>query len=219
MLRSRLLLPAVVAALAPAVADAAEPSTGRVIQVRKYGFTDELRLSVGTMPLDPFLKGWTFSLAHTRHLSDFWAWETLHVSGALLTSTSLRDRLVGSIGVLPRKFSAPRLVVTTGIEATPLYGKQVLFNRDTAHVAALVGLYGGVMFGDRETFEETLEDVRPSLGGGIGFRAYLTPAISTRLDARLFASLRFEVEPEDRVELETVALITWSISLGLGDRP
>lgn len=214
----RALLAGLLGACLPAVA-AAAPSSEGVIQVRKYGFSDELRLSFGTMPLDPFQKGWTVGLSHTHHFDSVWAWETLHVAGALLTSTSLRDELIGTFARRPQEFAAPRFIVTTGLEATPLYGKQVMFNRDTAHLAMLVGVYGGVMFGDRDTLERTLEDIRPSVGGGLGFRAYLSQTLSARLDARLFASFRTAIERTEEAELETVALVTLSLSFGWGDAP
>lgn len=205
--------------LAPQVAHAAPPGPERrAVQERKYGPRGELRLGVGSMPLNPFAKGWTLSLSHTHHFDDMWSWETIHVTGALLTSTSLRDELIDTFARLPREFAAPRLVLTTGLEISPLYGKQVLFNRDTVHSELSLGVYGGVMVGDRDTLERSLEDVRPSAGTGLGIKVYLSRAFSTRFDARVFATLRPEVEPGDEVEIETVALLTLSIGLGFGDR-
>ncbi|MEL6188020.1 MAG: hypothetical protein AAFU79_25635 [Myxococcota bacterium] len=197
---------------------AAAESVRKAVQVRKYAFAEELRLAVGSMPLDPFQKGWTGSLSWSHHFGPVWAWEVLQVTGALLTSTSLRDELIGAFGRRPEEFAAPRFMVTTGLEASPVYGKQVWLNQDTLHTGILVGGYAGVLFGDRPTFEQTLEDIRPVVGGGLGFRVYMSQLISTRFDSRIYASFRRAFRDGESFEVETIALFTLSLSLGFGDR-
>lgn len=197
-----------------------DPASSRsAVQVRKYGFSEEIRLSVGSMPLDPFQKGWTGSLAYTHHFSDVLAWEVLQVTGALLTSTSLRDELINTFARRPEEFAAPRLMITTGAELSPFYGKQVLFNRETMHATAFLGLYAGAAFGDRPSLGQTLEDIRPTVGGGLGARVFISQLISTRFDARVFASFRSAQEANETAEVETLALLTLSLSFGFGDKP
>lgn len=213
------------AAFAQGLSKAEDEVPRAAVQERKYGFSEEIRISVGSMPLDPFLKGWTGSLAYAHHFDELWAWEILQFTGALLTSTSLRDELTGTFGVQPEEFSAPRIMITTGAEFSPVYGKQVLFNQETVHGTMFFGIYGGVIFGDRPTFSETLDDWRPAIGGGVGFRLFLSNLFSTRFDGRLFASFRDPMDPEDtdesfdRSEADVVALLTLSLSLGFGGRP
>lgn len=215
-MRYRCLL--VVALLyAPTLAHADTPAP-QAVQVRAFSFSDELRLSIGSMPLDPFQKGWTASLAYTYHLDDTWAWEILQVTGALLTSTSLRDELLGAFARRPEEFAAPRFMATTGLEMSPVYGKQVWLNRDTVHAGVLLGVYAGVLFGDRPTLGETFEDFRPVVGGGLGFRVFMSDLLSTRLDSRVFASFRRAFREGESFEVETIALFTLSLSLGFGDR-
>lgn len=194
----------------------AEDPAPHAIQERKYRLGEELRLAIGSMPLDPFQKGWTLSLSHTHHFDERWAWEVTQVTFALLESTSLREELIGTFARLPSELSAPRAMLTTGIELTPFYGKQVWLNQDTLHGTLFLGVYGGVILGDRPTFSEMLEDIRPSLGAGIGTRVFMSEHFSSRFDARLYASLRPEVVPEDELEVESVLLLTLSISLGFG---
>lgn len=201
--------------LSPSVS--AAEGVPKAVQVRKYAFTDELRLAVGSMPLDPFQKGWTGSLSWTHHFGPVWAWEILQATGALLTSTSLRDELIGAFGRRPEEFAAPRLMLTTGIEASPVYGKQVWLNRDTLHAGILFGAYAGVLFGDRPTFDQTLEDLRPLVGGGLGFRIYMSQLLSTRFDSRVYASFRRAFRDGESFEVETIALFTLSLSFGFGD--
>lgn len=211
------LLGAALLAGGPTSARAA--SERQAVQERKYGSTAELRLALGSMPLDPFQKGWTAGLSYTHHLDPLWAWEVLQVTGALLTPTSLRDQLVDTFARRPEEFAAPRFMITTGVEASPFYGKQVLFNQSTLHGTVLLGAYGGAIFGDRPTLGETLEDARPALGGGLGFRVYSGDLVSFRFDSRVFAAFRRAIRADESAEVETVGLFTLSVSLGLGGRP
>ena len=204
----------------PAGAEPLEDTPARVvIQERKNGSSEEIRIAIGSMPLDPFQKGWTGSLSFTHHFNDRWAWEVLQLTAALLSSTSLRDELLLTFARRPEEFAAPRLMATSGLELTPAYGKQVFANRSTIYEALIVGIYAGVIFGDRSDISESLTDIRPSVGGGLGFRVYLNPNISTRLDARIFASLRPAFLNGESAEVETVALFTLSVSFGFGDVP
>lgn len=202
-----------------AAAAAPEGPPRAAVQERRYGSSHELRLALGSMPLDPFQKGWTAGLSYTVHLDDLWAWEMVQVTGALLSSTSLQDELIGTFARRPEEFAAPRFMATTGLEISPFYGKQVLFNQDTVHGAVLVGAYAGVMFGDRPTLGETFEDIRPTVGGGLGFRVHASELVSLRFDSRLFAAFRTAVRADESAEVETVGLFTLSASLGFGDKP
>ncbi|MEM6860221.1 MAG: hypothetical protein AAF627_05660 [Myxococcota bacterium] len=172
------------------------------VQKRKYQLANELRLSVGTLPIDPYRKGFAGSLSFTRHFNQFLAWEIFHASFSLLTRTDLSEELINVFGANPEsnRFAAPRMVLTTGIELTPLYGKWALLNDGQIHHAFIVGGYGGVIFGNRVEersraitgfdVSRTLSDVRPSFGPGIGYRVYLNNSFSLRVDTRLLFSIR-----------------------------
>lgn len=185
------------------------------IQRRKYQMAHELRLSVGTMPVDPFQKGWSGSLSYAVHFGDI-AWEVFQVTGAYLTSTDLRDDLIDTFAIPPEDFAAPRFMATTGLEVTPFYGKQAVFNDAVVHQSFLVGLYGGVVFGDRETLGKTFADVRPVAGLGLGWRIFATKTTSVRLDARDFVSFRRAIRQNEKFDVENVLLVTLSISFNMG---
>ena len=172
----------------------------------------ELRLSLGSMPVDPFQKGWSASLAYTVHF-DYFAWEVLQISAAYLTSTDLRNRLIDTFAIPPEDFAAPRFVAMTGLEVTPFYGKQALFNDSIMHQSFLVGLYGGVVFGAREDIVKTLEDFRPALGLGVGWRIYGTKAISVRVDVRDLIAFRRAIRQNERFDAENVLMVTLSASV------
>jgi len=199
----------------PLVAHGNEPAERVAIQRRKYNLAHEVRLSLGVMPLDPYQKGWSGSVGYTLHLTDFVAWELLQVGGALLTSSSLREKLVNELGVPPEDFAAPRLFVTTGIELTPFYGKQTLLNRNIAHQALLFGLHAGVFFGDRGNLGDTFADPRPVVGAGLGYRFFLGELTSVRADVRYFLAFRRAVRPGESFELDDALMLNLSFSLNL----
>src|SRR5262245_19388400 len=148
----------------------------------------ELSLSVGSLPLDAFQRGWGLGLAYTIHFDSGVSWEVVHVLGAALTSTELRDELIDTFAIPPSDFNAPKFMATTGVELSPIYGKQVFLNDTVVHQSIFVGLHAGVIFGDRETMSETLQDLRPALGVGLGYRVYMTKEMSVRFDVRDFLS-------------------------------
>src|SRR5687768_15470856 len=92
--------------LLPLSATAEEPER-QAIQRKKYVMAHELRLSLGAMPVDPFEKGWSASLAYTVHF-DYVAWEIFQLTGALLTSTDLKNDLIDTFAIPPEDFRAPR---------------------------------------------------------------------------------------------------------------
>src|SRR5688572_25941600 len=129
---------------------AATPATP-AIQKRKHSLGHEFTLSVGSMPVDPFEKGWTAGLSYTVHFSQPWSWELVNATAALLVPTALRDNLIGNFGRRPEEFAAPRAMLTTGIAVTPLYGKLAFLDGMIIHQALFAGVHAGVIFGSRPT--------------------------------------------------------------------
>lgn len=203
------------ATTAPRIALADDEPERVAIQERKYQLFHEFKASVGAMPLDAFQKGWTFSLSYTYHLNDFVSWEVAQVTGALLTSTNLRDSLIDQFAVSPEDFAAPRFMLTTGLEVAPLYGKQAFMNGRILHHALLGGVFGGLVFGDRGSFGDTLSDLRPAVGLGLGYRLHTTELLSVRFDVRDFLTFRRPVVDNESFEVENVLLMTLSIGLNL----
>lgn len=203
------------AALYPGRALAESDAERVAIQERKFRLFHELRASLGSMPLNAFQKGWTVSLSYTYHLNDFVSWEVLQLTGALLTSTNLRDSLIDQFAVPPEDFAAPRLMLTSGVEVAPLYGKQALLNDTIVHHALLGGIYAGLVFGDRPTFGDTLSDLRPAVGLGLGYRMYTSKLLSVRLDVRDFLTFRRPIRDNESFEVENVLILTLSLGFNL----
>lgn len=199
---------------APALAAGSEPERA-AIQERKFQLFHELKISAGAMPLNAFQKGWSLSLSYTHHLNDYLSWEILQVTGALLTSTNLRDSLIDQFAVPPEDFAAPRFMLTTGLEVNPLYGKQAFLNDEVSHHALIGGVYGGIVLGDRASVADMLTDLRPAVGLGVGYRLFLDETYSARLDVRDFLSFRRAIRENESFQVENVLLMTLSLSFNL----
>jgi len=199
----------------PLSALAEEDDDRAAIQRKKYLMAHELRLSLGALPVDPFEKGWSASLAYTVHF-EYISWEIIQVTGALLTSTDLKNDLIDTFAIPPDNFAGPRLAVTTGLEVAPFYGKQALFNGTIIHQSLLVGIYGGVIFGDREEIGDMLRDVRPALGLGLGWRFFVDETLSFRIDVRDFVDFRQAIVANEKFDVENTLLATLSLSFNFG---
>jgi hypothetical protein len=211
---------AAIAALAatsvfPLFAFAEEKEDRVAIQRKKYVMAHELRLSLGALPVDPFEKGWSASLAYTIHF-DYVAWELFQLTGALLTSTDLKNDLIDTFAIPPEDFRAPRFAATTGLEIAPFYGKQALFNDTIVHQNLLLGVYGGVAFRDPAEIAESANALRPVAGAGIGWRFFVDDVVSIRIDVRDFAEFRGPLRANEKFDVHNLLLLTLSASFNLG---
>lgn len=188
----------------------------QAIQRRKYELNHELRIALGTLPIDPYEKGWSASLSYTYHFNDYVAWEIVQLTGALHTDTDLREQVLLINPEAEDDFASPRLLATSGIEITPLYGKFTLLNSLVVHQQLFVGVYAGVAFGNRRDLSETFEDARPLVGLGIGTRVFLSQVVSLRIDIRDFASFRRAFRENESFEVENVLFMTLSASFAFG---
>lgn len=208
---------ALVAILAICAAEDGENQAGGetniAIQRPKFLMAHELGLSLGSMPLDAFQKGWSLGLSYSIHFTEYFSWEVLDARIAALVSTNLRDSLIDTFAIPPEDFNAPRLMVTTGLQLAPIYGKQVFLNDTVVHQSVYLGAHAGVIFGDRETFGDTLSDLRPAIGLGIGYRVFLSKSFSVRFDFRDFLSFRRAIKSNETADIDNVMLISGSISL------
>jgi outer membrane beta-barrel protein len=212
----------------PALASDVSAYEKVAIQKRRYQLANELRLAVGALPIDPYRKGFSGTISYTRHLTDSLAWEIISASATVLTRTDLTDELVQVFGARAdsSRFAAPRFVLTTGIELTPLYGKWAFLNDSQVNHAFIVGGYGGVIFGNRPATDnptldefdvgQTLSDIRPSLGPGLGYRLYFSQSWSARVDTRLLFSARPEFQEGDSFQVDAVLLINLGLSFNFG---
>ncbi len=188
------------------------PEQVEVIQRRKFELSQELSLSAGVLPVDPYYKGITATAAYTAHFSQSWAWEVAHLTYSFNVDTHLKEQLLEVAA--GRGNQAPQLaeiewVAGTRLLLKPLYGKEALFNTEVVHLEAYLGL--GPVLVKRSAPLDSI-----GFGGdfGAGLRLWLSPRWSMRLD--LGELLFVEEERAGGIKLRQALHMQLGMSLALG---
>ncbi|MDJ0764033.1 MAG: outer membrane beta-barrel domain-containing protein [Myxococcota bacterium] len=160
--------------LAAEEAVASGPKT-LAVQNRQHAMTHEFSAWVGTLPLDAFEKGLTFSGAYTLHFTDLIAWEIGQFTYSHGIETALKDELE-NVSVEPTQFEVVRYYATSSILFKPVYGKMSLLNR------ALI--YGEVFFLIGGGYGQLTIERRAVVNAGAGGRIYAGKYVSFRVELR-----------------------------------
>lgn len=179
----RVVFAAVVASLLAPVQDAraARSSEGepevRVVQQRQHAMRHEYTGWVGTLPMDAFTKGITFSGGYTFHLNEAFAWEVGQFTWSMPVDTALADELAAlAQPVSATPFERVESMFTSNVVFKPLYGKHAVLNRGIVYSDLLFALGGGVGW-------MTLSR-RPLVDVGVGWHVFLGRHVSLRVDVR-----------------------------------
>lgn len=158
-----------------------------VIQNRKYVLDHELAASIGSLPIDPFYKGFTVNASYTWHIWDLLAWEAVSFTYSFNVDTKLKEevfRVALATGEQAPAFPQIEWAVASRVVFKPLYGKQALFNTKVIHVEAY--LMGGpdVLYVQNVPGRRGVPRDRVLAGFdiGAGLRLFLTEVVSFRLD-------------------------------------
>ncbi len=164
--------------MAPYVSDALEENQGTrtlTVQNRQHTMTHEFGVWIGTLPMDAFTKGLTFTGAYTIHFDDLFAWEIGQFTYSYGVDTDLKPDLE-NLNVGPTPYQVVKYFATSNVFFKPIYGKMALLNR--ALIYGEVFINAGVGWG-----RMTLED-RVVVDVGAGGRVYLGKYVSFRVDLR-----------------------------------
>ncbi len=174
----------------------------QAVQNREHTMSNEYALWVGSLPMDAFTKGLTFSGAYTMHFSDLLAWEVAQFTWSLGIDTRLATELEAlpqPVGTTP--FEVVRYYGTTNVVVKPLYGKLALFNRNLIYQEWFAVVGGGV---GRLTLT-----TRPVVDLGIGTRIFAGEHLSFRLDVREYLFVSTD-------DLENELWVAMGLSLAFG---
>ncbi|MBX9766445.1 MAG: outer membrane beta-barrel domain-containing protein [Bdellovibrionales bacterium] len=153
------------------------------VQNRTYPFIHNgLTFQLGYAPLDAFNKSFLAGLSYTYSLSEFTSWEVLNFVNAFNIETDLKSQLLGianlqTFGANTAFLDYANWMVTTGFVYTPLYNKSLLFNRSIVHSEFSFVLDAG-------TIKFQFAGNRPTFGGGLIMRFFLSPTSSLKFDFR-----------------------------------
>ncbi len=150
------------------------------IQNRNYNVNQNLSVLLGYLPSDAFTKGITAGAAYTYYFSDFTAWEVLNAQYVFNQDTKLKQSLESDFGAQPdsdRILDFPQYYGTTNLVYTPLYNKNLLFNKSVVH-----GENSFVIGGGAAKFKQA--GYLPIVGGGLIFKYFISENSSIKLDFR-----------------------------------
>lgn len=150
------------------------------VQNRSYNVNQNLSILLGYLPDDSFTKGYTAGLAYTYYFSDFTAWEIFNANYVFKKDTGLKQDLIDNYGAMPesdRLLDFPIWYATTGFVYTPLYNKNLLFNKSVVYGENSFVIGAGAL-------NLKLAGMLPTVGGGIIFKFFIGQSTSLKLDIR-----------------------------------
>ena len=150
------------------------------VQNRKYNVNQNVSALLGYLPADAFTKGLTVGAAYTYYFSDFTAWEVLNANYVFNLDTKLKNDLANNFSAQAendRMLDFPQYYGTTSLIYTPLYNKNLLFNK-----AIVYGENSFVVGAGAAKFK--LAGFLPMIGGGIILKYFMGKSTSLKLDIR-----------------------------------
>ena len=145
------------------------------VQNRQNTMMNEFSAWVGTLPLDAFTKGLTFTGAYTLHFTDLIAWEVGQFTYSYGIDTDLKDELADLV-VGPTPFETVDYFATSSFVLKPAYAKIAVLNNVLVYGELFIVVGGGYGW-------MTLSN-RPVATAGGGMRIYVGKYVSFRLDIR-----------------------------------
>ncbi len=189
------------------------------IQKRGYELNHEVSLGWAYLPLDPYYKGYGASLSYTIHFGHLMALELFRVGFSWNIDTSLKTKLIDQMpNISPTEFPAVVFFENTNLVFKLLYGKQTFLNRAVLHYEIFAT--AGAAFAFRNPFNVSdldMDNARYDMGvnAGVGFRFWLNPTWSLRVDLRDTVFLVELGSSGGDVELDNSAEIGLALSVDL----
>lgn len=145
------------------------------VQNRQYSMMHEFSAWIGTLPLDAFEKGLTFSGAYSLHFTDLVGWEVGQFTYSYGIETDLNDELE-NLQVGPTPFQVVKYYVTSNLMLKPIYQKMAALNQALIYGELFIVVGGGYGWLTNES--------RPIVDVGVGMRVYAGQFVSFRVDIR-----------------------------------
>lgn len=148
------------------------------VQNRKYVLGNQLSFTLGYLPMDSFTKGVALGAAYTTYFTDFTGWEVVNATYIANMDTGLKKQLLSDFQADPGKIpDFPKYMITSNIVYTPIYNKNLLFNKSV--------IWGDISFvagGGIANFERN--KMKPLVDIGAMLRFFVTSVSSLKVDFR-----------------------------------
>lgn len=165
----------------------------------------DVTANFGILPIDAFYKGIAAGVSYTHSYNSAWQWEILNANINFKSDTNLKTDLIDVFQVRPAGIlDYISWYTTSNAIYTPIYSKNLLFNREL-----LYGSFSFVMGGGTVGFNSG--DIAPMLGGGLILRAFHSATKSSKLDLRIYQHFASSKSSDQ------VLILSYGLSFELGD--
>jgi outer membrane beta-barrel protein len=146
------------------------------IEKRDLMGSHELAVTLGTLPMDAFVKGLTLQASYTYHFTNLYAWEIVGGLYSFNFGTGLEQELKDRFDVQPTELGELQAILNSNFVLKPLYGKLAITNDKvlTGELYFVLGYAHGFYTAARPA----------GIDFGVGLRMFLGKYFSLRLDIR-----------------------------------
>ena len=151
------------------------------VEPRLYNPRYDLTGQVGVLPLDAFWKGISVGASYTHTFTSAWSWEAFNGNLNFKSDTNLKNDLINKFNVRPTGvLDHVTWFATSNVIFSPIYSKNLLFNKYLVHGSLSFVAGGGVA-----AFSNN--DTAILYGGGFILRFFQNRKFSHKIDTRLYA--------------------------------
>ncbi len=177
------------------------------VQNRKYFLKNGLTFHADFLPSDSITRGFNLGLSLTHNLNDFIAWEIANLNYTFSMDTNLSENLKKDFDKTlkhPLYFNFFKYYITTSLIYTPIYSKNLLFNKALvwSDINFLVGAGVGKL---------SHSGFKPIFNVGFYLRYFTSPKTSIKID---FREIIFK-NSDRKVSLGLKAIMVISIGLDI----
>lgn len=186
---------------APKPQDDYERGIGAVVRNKTFYKTGKFEATgaASIMPYDSLVNHYLLGGRLTWHLSDHFGWEIIDLHYAFPSVTGYTTKLVQEKGLSKLDTTELKLLASTGVVASPIYGKFHLFGSSVIYFDIYAVLGAGVAQVNTLTFstpntataptKTSVGHTDPMFNIGIGFKFFLNSAVGFVFDVRDYLTL------------------------------
>ncbi len=176
------------------------------VENKKFNPYRDITVQLGILPLDAFYKALSFGISYTQSYTSFIGWEIVNAHIATANDTNLKQELLDKSSLRPAGLlDSVKYYITSQVVYTPIYSKNLLFNRDVVYGEwSFVGGLGMVGYQSGET--------ALMFGGGLESRFFSSNSLSYKFDGRLY----YQTAPSKSSDL--LLMLNLGLSFEVGNK-
>lgn len=185
------------------------PGATYALQQRPFRLVHELDITVSSLPLDVFYKGYCAQASYLAHFTETFAWQVGRFAYCGAVDTGFEDELFQNYQARPTPTQEVNYFFGSDLVWRPLFGKLAVLNRWLVY-ADLSFMLGATVLKFTDAF-------RPALNLGGGVRVFATRNVSFRLDVMNHVTIPTSVKALTS-SITNVMAVNFSLAISFGSR-